>query len=218
MNFANPAVQTHFAPPARIPSTRRQLHHNPTLLARTGSTRLSAQEFVSYRPSLQPLPTQYSPPPSLQFFQDTDSSQSQSRQYPSYSPNQPKISLQRKATNNSVNFMNHHVNPGSLVITGHRRQTSTSTSNSSISRIPSGHMQYPSSTIPTIHGRSSSMSAGDTYVARLRRAKATVWSAQGQRESLDPSNSKDDKYNKKYVKRGTSGKVLTVSFRPKTNL
>jgi hypothetical protein len=42
----------------------------------------------------------------------------------------------------------------------------------------------------------------DTYVARLRRAKATVWSAQGQREDLDRSNSKEDK-NKKYKRPGT---------------
>jgi hypothetical protein len=50
-----------------------------------------------------------------------------------------------------------------------------------------------------MQARPNSMSPADTYVARLRRAKATVWSARGQREDLDRSNSKEDKYNKKYV-------------------
>ena len=107
--------------------------------------------------------------------------------------------------------------PGSslpLVVAGHRRQTaSTSTSNSSIIRIPSGHGQsYPApSTPPILQTRPANNGPppADTYVARLRRAKATVWSARGQREDLDRSNSKEDKYNKKYVKR-PAPKVLLL--------
>jgi hypothetical protein len=95
---------------------------------------------------------------------------------------------------------------------GHRRQTdSTSTSNSSINRVSSGHAHYPPSTaLITTQNRRSQGSPCDTYVARLRRAKATVWSARGQREDLDRSNSKEDKYNKKGTKRpvGTT-KVLS---------
>jgi hypothetical protein len=55
--------------------------------------------------------------------------------------------------------------------------------------------------------RPNSIPPADTYVARLRRAKATVWSARGQREDLDQSNSKEDKYNKKYGKRAAPSKV-----------
>jgi hypothetical protein len=107
-----------------------------------------------------------------------------------------------------------YIQPGPPALAGHRRQTaSTSTSNSSIVRIPSGHSGKYNPT-PPVKLRSTTIPVADTYVARLRRAKATVWSARGQRgEDLDRSNSKEDKYNKKYSKRPQNSKVhFLVTF------
>jgi hypothetical protein len=198
-------LPSHFAPPARSPSTRRPLYHQPTLHMRPEtSPRHSAQEFNSFP---QPLPTQYSPPansqPALQPSTSGRRSSPQDQQYPAHAHiQQQRQPLQRQLTAGSSNsLVTQYIQPGPPP-PGHRRQTaSTSTSNSSIIRIPSGHGQYPPSTPPTLHTRPANLPAADTYVARLRRAKATVWSARGQREDLDRSNSKDDKYNKKYAKR-----------------
>src|SRR5271169_3826260 len=57
-------LPSHFAPPARMPSTRRQLYHHPTLHMRSGSGSTLAHEFV---PPQSPLSVQYSPPTSHQF-------------------------------------------------------------------------------------------------------------------------------------------------------
>ena len=222
MNVAAPQSATlpnHFAPPARTPSTRRQLYHHPTLHMRTGSNsspRHSAQEFVPSQRSSSPLPPQYSPPAAQQLFKRPVSNQPSPPLAPIlgsfpthvHSQTQQKQPLQRQTTTGSSNSLNQYIHPGPPLVAGHRRQTaSTSTSASSIARIPS----YPSSTPPMMQARPNSMSPADTYVARLRRAKATVWSARGQREDLDRSNSKEDKYNKKYVqaKQRTSSSKVT---------
>jgi hypothetical protein len=218
MNVATPApLPSHFAPPARRPSTRRQLYHHPTLPLGNGSNsipRHSAPEYSTLRPS-QPqrhLPAQYSPPATSQTFQLPTSNHS-SQQYSTHVHGQTRTSLQRNPTGGSANSLNQYIHTGALTVnSGHHRQTaSTSTSNSSINRAPSGHNQYTSLTPPLIQGHPPSMSQADTYVARLRRAKATVWSARGQREDLDRSNSKEDKYNKKYSKRTAPSKVLTLA-------
>jgi hypothetical protein len=220
MNVATPAsaLPSHFAPPARMPSTRRQLYHHPTLHLGPNSNsipRRSTPELVTLKPSQpqqqQQLPAQYSPPATSQTFQRPTSNQSSQQQYPTYVHGQPRSSLQRNPTSSSVNSLTQYIQPGALVVTtGHHRQTgSTSTSNSS-NRIHSGHNLYASTTPPMIQGCPPSMSTADTYVARLRRARATVWSARGQREDLDRSNSKEDKYNKKYSKRVTPTKVLNL--------
>lgn len=220
MNVASPAnapLPSHFAPPARMPSTRRQLYHHPTLHLGSSLNSIpqrSAQEFVTSQPSQpqqqQHLPAQYSPPSTSQTFQQPISNQSSQQQYLTHVHGKSRTSLQRNPTGSSANSLTQYIHPGALTVTsGHHRQTgSTSTSNSSINRIPSGHNQ---STPPMIQGRPPSTSPADTYVARLRRAKATVWSARGQREDLDRSNSKEDKYNKKYSKRITPTKVLTLA-------
>jgi len=214
MNVAPPqsaGLPNHFAPPARTPSTRRQLYHHPTLHMRSGSNpspRHSAQEFV--RSSSPLLPSQYSPPATTQRqFKRPLSNQPSPPlapipgSYPTHVHSQTlqKQPLQRQPTAGSSNSLNHYIHPGPpLVTSGHRRQTaSTSTSASSIVHISSGQGQYPVTTPPMIQARPNSISPADTYVARLRRAKATVWSARGQRENLDRSNSKEDKYNKKYA-------------------
>lgn len=205
-------LPSHFAPPARVPSTRRQLYHHPTLHMRSesGSTSLqSAQEFV---PPQSPLSIQYSPPPTSQQFPRTTSSQSlpPQIQHPAHAHSQQhRNSLQRPAAG-SANSLTQYIQPGPHMPAGHRRQISSTTSNSSINHISSGHSQYPSSTPPMIQSRPNSMPSVDTYVARLRRAKATVWSARGQLEDLDRSNSKEDKYNRKYSKRVTPQKVIPV--------
>ena len=210
------SLPSHFAPPARSPSARRPLYHHPTLHMRPEtSPRNSAQEFVSYP---QPLPAQYSPP-SMSHQTGGQSSPSgristpQNQQYPTHGhTQQQRQSLQRQPTAGSSNSLAQYIQPGPPPLFGHKRQTaSTSTSNSSIIRIPSGHGQYPPSTPPHLQTRPTNAPAADTYVARLRRAKATVWSARGQREDLDRSNSKDDKYNKKYAKRPPPKVTLTFS-------
>ena len=205
MDVATPAVPSYFAPPAKMSSSRR---HHPTLHMRSGSNFSSQQSAQSYQPSVQPLTPQYSPT-SLRSFQQTPSSPTPSQRNLFHGPE--KSSLQRQTTGGSANFQNHY----SLAITGHRHQTaSIPTSNCSINRIASGDSRYPSSTPPTMQSRPSSISPADTYVARLRRAKATVWSARGQREDLNRSNSKDEKYSKKNGKRATTVKVsyLVLSF------
>jgi hypothetical protein len=233
MNVATPAsahLPSHFAPPARMPSTRRQMYHHPTLHLRSGSSsngpRFSAGDFVpSASPNTNP---NYSPPAIQQMFQRSTSSQSTysatpgyivpplQRQQQGYSPQQqtlqPRASLQRQTTTGSGKSQNQYYQPGPLVLAGHRRQTaSTSTSNSSINRVPSGHSHYPVSTPPIpIRSTSGSMSPADSYVARLRRAKATVWSARGQQEDLNRSNSKEERYKNKVTKnRSASSKVIS---------
>ena len=227
MNVAPPQsapLPHHFAPPARTPSTRRQLYHHPTLHMRASSNsspRHSAQEFVQQRSS--PPPPPYSPSAAQQQFKRPVSDHLFSElvqapgSYPTHAHSQPaqqKQPLQRQSTAGSFNSLNQYVHPGPPPLAGHRRQTaSTSTSASSIARIPSGQGQYPSSTPPMMQTRPNSISTSDTYVARLRRAKATVWSARGQREDLDRSNSKEDKYNKKYghpKQRTSTSKVSTL--------
>ena len=239
MNVAAPqsaSLPNHFAPPARTPSTRRQLYHHPTLHMRTGSNsspRLSAHEFV---PSSSPLPPQCSPAPAQQQFKQRPVSASKPSpplapipgSYPTHVHSQPqpqqqqhKQPLQRQPTAGSSNSLNQYIQPGPPIVSGHRRQTaSTSTSASSIARIPSSQGLYPVSTPPMLQARPTSISPADTYVARLRRAKATVWSARGQREDLDRSNSKEDKYNKKYVQskqRTSTSKVLPFIKKHFTN-
>lgn len=218
MNVAAPAsasLPSHFAPSARSPSTRR-IYHQPTLHMRTGSNsspRHSAQEFVNYPlpgGQQQQPPTQYSPSQPAPPFQRSPSARittPQTQGYPAHA-SQQRLPLQRQLTAGSQNSLAQYIQPGAPMPVGHRRQTaSTSTSNSSINRIPSGGpAQYPS-TPPMIQTKPSPNAQVDTYVAKLRRAKATVWSARGQREDLDRSNSKDDKYNKKYQKRSGTVKV-----------
>ena len=222
MNVAAPAsaLPSHFAPPARMPSTRRQLYHHPTLHLGPNSNsipRRSTPELVTSNPSQpqqqqqQQLPAQYSPSATSQTFQLPTSNQASQQQYPTYVHGQPRTSLQRIPTSSSVNSLNQYIHPGALAVTtGHHRQTASISTSNSINRIPSGHNLYTSTTPPMVQGRPPSMSPADTYVARLRRARATVWSARGQREDLDRSNSKEDKYNKKYSKRATPTKVLNL--------
>jgi hypothetical protein len=233
-------LPNHFAPPARTPSTRRQsqIYHHPTLHMRTSSSsspRHSAQEFVAYQPQHPPIQTaapQYSPPTISQpTFQRSPSNRAITPQplppqysQPQYPPShahttqpQQRYPLQRQPTAgsssslNAPNAMVQYIQPGPPALAGHRRQTaSTSTSNSSIVRIPSGHSGKYHPSPPAVQLRST-IPAADTYVARLRRAKATVWSARGQRgEDLDRSNSKEDKYNKKYSKRPQNSKVYIL--------
>jgi len=211
MNVASPAtapLPPHFAPPARTPSARK-IYHQPTLHMKGSSPRHSAQEFVNQPPPQQQRP-QYSPPQPTQPFQRSPSNRvitPQPQIYPAHA-SQQRQPLQRQPTTSSQNSLGPYIQSTQPTL-GHRRQTaSTSTSNSSINRIPSGgHAQYPS-TPPIMQTRPSPNAGMDTYVSRLRRAKATVWSARGQREDLDRSNSKDDKYNKKYKRPGTVTKVL----------
>jgi hypothetical protein len=183
------------------------LYHHPTLHMRTESG--PSQPFINQDfVTSQIPPPPYSPSATSQHFRRSPSSQpatppSQQDTFSAYG--QQNRYLQRYQTSDSPNY----THSGSLKPTGHRRQAaSTSTSTSSINRIPSGHSQHPPSTPPLIQVRPNSASAADTYVARLRRAKATVWSARGQCEDLNRSNSKDDKYNKKNAKRVVSSKVL----------
>src|SRR5579859_1736162 len=200
MNVAPQAapIPSHFAPPTRLPSTRRPQYHHPN--RNSLSPRNSSQQFVTYQhPPSPPPPQSYSPVPPAGF-QRSPSYRTTTPQGQQYGHGQPLQPLQRKGTAGSSNSLAQYISPTPPVIGHHQRQTpSTSTSNSSIIRIPSGHAHYPP-TAPIIPARVSPASA-DTYVARLRRAKATVWSARGQREDLDRSISKDDKYNKKYAKR-----------------
>lgn len=212
MNVAAPAtapLPNHFAPPARAPSTRRQMYHHPTLHMRTGSSpRHSSSEVASPQPSpgfsfhSQPAPSQSQhllPATSARPLQLTTSTHPQQQ-------SQQRSSLQRQPTTGSNNSLTHYTHSGPHPL-GHRRQTaSTSTSNSSITRNPSGHSHYLPSTPPMLQVRPA-QSPQDSYVSRLRRAKATVWSARGQTEDLDRSNSKEDK--RKYSKRGQ--KVLFFS-------
>jgi hypothetical protein len=228
MDVASPAslpIPSHFAPPARTQSTRRRLYHQPTLHMRPGTVYFP-------RPSEGDGP---SPPSSAPQQTATLSSQSVIQQQlkrasvgppasprtQSFSSNpQPAYehpnSLQRKSTGSSNTSLTPSVGPlipTSHSFTRHRHTGSTSTSNSSIHRNPSGHSnyRYPSLTPPLSYTRPMSTSNGDTYVARLRRAKATVWSARGQREDLDRSNSnlKDDKA-RKYAKQ----KIATARVHP----
>lgn len=202
-------LPSHFAPPARMPSTRRQLYHHPTLHMRSGSGSTLAHEFV---PPQSPLSVQYSPPTSQQFPRTTSTqSLPQQIQHPAHAHSeQLRNSLQREPAGGSATSLTQYRQPHRVA--GHRRQisTTTSTSNTSINHISSGHSQYPPSTPPMIQSRPNSMPSSDTYVARLRRAKATVWSARSQPEDLDRSNSKVDKYNKKYSRRGTPQKVIAL--------
>jgi len=222
MNVATPAsapLPSHFAPPARMPSTRRALYHHPTLHIRSGSSsnhpRFLSGDFVpppNTAPDFFARSTQ-------QTFQQSAYSATQgyippAQQQQSYSPQpqtlQPRASLQRQQTTGSGSSLIHYIQSGPLITTGHRRQTpSTSTSNSSINRMASaGHSQYlVSNPALQVHPTSASNPPPDSYVARLRRAKATVWSARGQREDLDRSNSKDDKYKKTAKARSASSKV-----------
>jgi hypothetical protein len=227
MNVVAPSsapLPSHFAPPARMPSTRRQLYHHPTLHMRTTSASNSPRFSAEFAPPASPnIKPNYSPPSTQQTFQRSSSAQSGysatqgyggSLAQQGYSPQQqtlqPRTSLQRLSTTGSGNSLNQYCQPSPHLLPGHRRQTgSTSTSNSSITRMPSGHSQYMTSTPPLqVRPPSVSLSPADSYVARLRRAKATVWSARGQREDLDRSNSKEDKYKKQAAKsRAASSKV-----------
>ena len=213
MNVAAPPstqLPNHFAPPSRLPSTRRPQYHHPTLHKRTGSR--NSQQFLAYEhpPTPPTPPAQYSPPPVSQQFQRTPSTDRTTSPQPRrHSGGPPQYNLQRESTGGSSksNSLVQYVPKQA----GHRRQTdSTSTSNSSMmNRIPSGHAHYPPMPPPpSIPSRPDPHSQMDTYVARLRRAKATVWSARGQREDLDRSNSKEDKYKKKGDKRAATMRVL----------
>ena len=131
MNVATPAsapLPSHFAPPARMPSTRRQLYHHPTLHLRTGSNsipRHSAQELLTLHPS-QPqrhrYHHQYSPPATSPTFQRPTSNQS-SQQYSTHVHGQARTSLQRNPTGGSANSLNQYTHPGALTVT--QRSSST---------------------------------------------------------------------------------------------
>jgi len=224
MNVATPAsapLPSHFAPPPRMPSTRRAMYHHPSLHIRSGSSSNSIPRFLSgdFVPPASPTTaSDYFPRSTQQPFQQSAYSATQghfppAQQQQTYSPQhqtlQPRASLQRQSTTGSGSSLIHYIQPGPLLTAGHRRQTpSTSTSNSSINRMASaGHSQYLVSTPPLQgHPTSASIPPPDSYVARLRRAKATVWSARGQREDLERSNS-NDKYKKTAKARAASSKV-----------
>ena len=229
MNVASPQtapLPPHFAPPARTLSARRQLYNQPTSsqgqqIQRTPSSspRLSGQEFA-------PQPQQYSAQPQHQHQQHLSTSSSYLQASSSQPSSSQRSSLQRNPTAGSSNSLVQYVSPASSsggrpTYATHRRQTaSTSTSNSSINRIPSGNSQYYTGNSPSMQSTTplnltrspstlGSVGAQDTYVARLRRAKGTVWSARGQREDLDRSNSKDDKARaQKYNKKLPSSRVF----------
>ena len=205
-----------------MPSTRRAMYHHPTLHMRSGYSSNNTPRFLSgdFVPPASPnAASDYSTPSTHQTFQQPADSATQgyvppAPQQQSYSPQhqtlQPRASLQRQSTTGSGSSLIHYIQPGPLLTAGHRRQTpSTSTSNSSINRMSStGHLQYLVSTPPfQAHPTSASISPADSYVARLRRAKGTVWSARGQREDLDRRDSKDDKYKKASKARTASSKV-----------
>jgi len=177
---------------------------------RTGSQ--NSQHFQAYEHPPTP-PLQYSPPATSQQFPRTPSDRAISPQPQRYSGGPPQFPLQRASTGGSSNSLVQYVQPQP----SHRRKTdSTSTSTSSLNRISSSHAHYPPTPVPAIiPTRPSPNSSSDTYVARLRRAKATVWSARGQREDLDRSNSKEDKYNKKNGKRqGGTMRSKLISGQP----
>jgi len=232
MNVASPQtapLPPHFAPPARTLSARRQLYNQPTSsqghpIQRTPSSspRLSGQEFVQQQQYAQPQHQHQQHLSTSSSYLQASSSQATSSQ---------RSSLQRNPTAGSSNSLGQYGTPvtssgGRPTYATHRRQTaSTSTSNSSINRIPSGNSQYYTGSSPSMQStaplnltRSPSslgtVGAQDTYVARLRRAKGTVWSARGQREDLDRSNSKDDKARaQKYNKKLPSSRVsLSIDY------
>lgn len=215
MNVATPQsapLPGPFQPAAVSDADRRRLYHHPTLHMRTGSgsnPQFTTHDFVTAQSSQIPPPP-YSPSASSRQFRRSPSSQPTTPPAQQDTVNtygQQNRFPQRYSTADSSSSLNMYAHSASLMPMGHRRQAaSTSTSTSSINRIPSGHTQHPPLTPPIIQVRPGSASPADTYVARLRRAKATVWSARGQNEDLNRSNSKDDKY-KKSGKRVVSSKV-----------
>src|SRR5262249_28301698 len=144
--------------------------------------------FVPYRPP----PSSKQPP--VQSFKPSPSNRALSPQNQQY---QQRYPLQRQSTSGSQNSLGQQTSAGRPPLGTHPQSRGPSTSHTSINHIPSGGRgQYsPSPPLPTIQVRPST--SQDSYVARLRRTKATVWSARGQREDLDRSNSKEDKYNKR---------------------
>ena len=227
MNIAKPTsvpVPSHFAPPARAPSTRRHLYHQPTLHIRAGSLsppRPSSQEIATLQssPGLNHASSFTSQSAIVQQFKRTTSGPppaSPQTQTFSTQPQQQKdqrASLHRQSTassNISSTPSGGPLIPANHPSSRHHHAPSSSTSNSSINRNTSGYSnhRYPSLTPPLAQVRPMSSSNGDTYVGRLRRAKATVWSARGQQEDLDRSNSKEDKAKKYAKQKATASRVI----------
>jgi hypothetical protein len=217
IDFAGPVaapLPPHYnAYPEEPPSPHRYSHYSPLPL-RTGSKhcpRPSSLEFTSIQPLAGP-----SSPTSIRTQFRGSPIQPPSPQSPTFSNaflQEPIYPLRRRSTQSSNSSSIHlFQGPPPLCIPSqfisHRHNKSASSSISSLHRNPSKDSQGSDSTLPDLQVPSNSVAIGEGYVAGLRKAYGTVWSATGQIEDPEEDNQKEEK-TKKFSKTRASTKVFS---------